>query len=426
MQSFSMRFLASEYMPKRFWVCALLWSCLAATFCFCMAKMSSAQEAPSPSESPAQIPAAPNEGAQSVPAPSSEPRQDAKSETAETNHDKNEKHHRGSFVIAPLPIVSPAIGSGLIPVAGYIFPFQMKDKTSPPSVVGIAGLITNNDSRGFGVGADIYLKKATYELKSLYARGNLDYDLYGVGYENGNAGLKLPLEQTGQLFFVEFLRRIPWKFFVGGRFIAGNSFITIKPTSSQTPPIPPDTGLHTNLRALGVALVRDSRPNRFYPVRGSLIGFTGDFFANALGSKYSFQSYHFTFNKYFSLGDKQVLAYNFFACGTGGEPPFYGNCIYGANNELRGYTAGRYLDRYMLATQLEYRLVLRWHLGLVGFGGIGAVAPSASEFRSDQTLPAGGTGLRFLLSKKYHVNLRTDFAWGKDNFTWSMGVGEAF
>jgi hypothetical protein len=64
------------------------------------------------------------------------------------------KHHRGALVVAPLPIVSPAIGSGIIPVAGYIFPFQEKDKVSPPSVVGAAGL-------------------------------------------------KLPLEQTGQLFFIE-------------------------------------------------------------------------------------------------------------------------------------------------------------------------------------------------------------------------------
>jgi hypothetical protein len=31
-----------------------------------------------------------------------------------------------------------------------------------------------------------------------------------------------------------------------------------------------------------------------------------------------------------------------------------------------------------------------------------------------------------MLSKSYHVNLRTDFAWGKDNFTWGVGVGEAF
>ena len=121
-----------------------------------------------------------------------------------------------------------------------------------------------------------------------------------------------------------------------------------------------------------------------------------------------------------------MLVYDLFWCGTGGQPPFYGNCIYGADNELRGYQAGRYLDPYMLATQLEYRLALPWRLGLVAFGGIGGVAPGASKFRTNQSLPAGGTGIRFLLSKQYHVNLRTDFAWGKDTFTWSMGIGEAF
>jgi hypothetical protein len=344
----------------------------------------------------------------------------------ENNDDENKKQHSRAFVVAPLPIVSPAIGSGIVPVVGYIFPFQVNDKTSPPSVVGAAGLITNNGSRGFGLGGDLYLQQTRYELKSIYLRGNVDYNLYGVGYVNENTGFKLPLNQTGQIFFIEFLRNIGWKFFLGGRFITGTSFITARPASGETAPIPPDTGLNTNLRALGVTLVRDSRPNRFYPNKGSVIDFTGDFFAEGLGSKYSFQSYNFTFNKYASLNDEQVLAYNLFLCGTGGTPPFYGNCIYGTSNELRGYTAGRYLDRYMFATQLEYRLVLAWRFGLVAFGGIGGVAPGADKFRANQFLPAGGTGVRFLLSKKYHVNLRTDFAWGKDNFTWSMGVGEAF
>src|SRR6516162_10735614 len=33
--------------------------------------------------------------------------------------------------------------------------------------------------------------------------------------------------------------------------------------------------------------------------------------------------------------------------------------------------------------------------------------------RRDPTPPAGGTGIRSLLSPKYQVNLRTDFAWPK-------------
>jgi hypothetical protein len=348
----------------------------------------------------------------------------------EKNQEKKSKKKKpkgpGSFVIAPLPIVSPALGAGIIPVVGYISPIPARDRKITPSVIGAGGLITNNGTRGFGLGADLYLDKARYELQSVYGHGNLNYNLYGVGFANGNAGLKLPLEQSGQILFFKALRNIGWDTYAGIRFINGSSFITLRPTSGKIPPIPPDVGLHTDLRALGIEVWRDSRPNRFYPLKGSVLDFTGDFFGQNIGSKYSFQSYKFTYNKYLSLAAKQVLAYNFSWCGTGGSPPFYGNCIYGTNNELRGYTAGRYLDRYMFATQLEYRLVLPWGFGLVGFGGVGQVTPGGNQLRINHFLPAGGTGIRYMLSKQYHVNLRTDFAWGKDNFTWGVGVGEAF
>jgi hypothetical protein len=360
---------------------------------------------------------------------STPPKESASGSASEKKGDKKHKHKLdpdASIVAAPLPIVSPALGAGIIPVLGYITPIPAKDRKVAPSVVGASGLITDGGSRGWGLGADLYLDHARYELESVYAKGNLDYNLYGVGFVNGNAGLKLPLSQAGHLLFLKMQRRIGWGIYGGIRFIDGSSFITLKPSSAKIPPIPPDVGLHTSLRALGMELWRDTRPNRFYPLKGSAIDFTGDFFAHNLGSKYSYQAYRFTFNKYWSLHDNQVFAYNFYWCGTGGSPPFYGNCIYGTNNDLRGYTAGRYLDRYMFATQLEYRLVLPWRFGLVGFGGVGQVTPGGNQLRIKQFLPAGGTGVRYMMSKQYHVNFRTDFAWGKDNFTWSVGVGEAF
>jgi hypothetical protein len=60
-------------------------------------------------------------------APEKNPEEDTE-QTAVKKDDKEMKHHRGALVVAPLPIVSPAFGSGIIPVAGYIFPFQEKDK----------------------------------------------------------------------------------------------------------------------------------------------------------------------------------------------------------------------------------------------------------------------------------------------------------
>jgi len=81
------------------------------------------------------------------------------------------KKPRGSIVIAPLPIVSPAIGSGLIPVGGYIFQLQEKDTKSAPSLVGAAGLITDNGSRGIALLADLYMKENRYELRAVYVNG---------------------------------------------------------------------------------------------------------------------------------------------------------------------------------------------------------------------------------------------------------------
>jgi hypothetical protein len=90
--------------------------------------------------------------------------------------------------------------------------------------------------------------------------------------------------------------------------------------------------------------------------------------------------------------------------------------------------AGKYFDRYMVTTQLEYRLSLPMRFGVAAFGGVGEAIPGGDQllFRNNSFLPAGGGGLRFLLSKEYHVNLRADIARGRDGHTFSMGIGEAF
>lgn len=97
---------------------------------------------------------------------------------------------RGAIVAAPLPIVSPAIGAGIIPAVGYIFPFGKDDKISPPSTVGAAGLITNNGSSGFAVAAQLFMKENKYAVTSLYFHGNVNYTLYGTGVAAGNGNLR--------------------------------------------------------------------------------------------------------------------------------------------------------------------------------------------------------------------------------------------
>jgi len=331
------------------------------------------------------------------------------------------------LIIAPLPISSPAIGSGLVPVLGYIFPISGKDKVSPPSVVGATGLMTNNGSRGFAVGGRINFKEDRYSASSAFVRGNLNYDIYGSG---AAANLKLPLKQTGEAFFGEFLRRIKWKIFVGPRLQVGNSFVTVRPNTVSGFPLPPDLGLHTQLTAIGIRLIKDTRSSQFYPSNGFYFSSTTDFFSQTLGSKYSFQAYRSVFDKFWRVGNRQVVAYEAAFCGTSGDPPFYGNCIYGTSNQLRGYTAGRYFTQYAFSTQSEYRLELPKRFGLVVFGGLGEVRPGSSQLfqrlQNSHFLPSAGIGPRFMLSSKYHVNLRADVGWGRDGHTFGLGIGEAF
>jgi hypothetical protein len=39
---------------------------------------------------------------------------------------------------------------------------------------------------------------------------------------------------------------------------------------------------------------------------------------------------------------------------------------------------------------------------------------------------AGGAGLRYQLTKKFPMQLRADYAWGKDGGIFYFSVGEAF
>jgi hypothetical protein len=193
---------------------------------------------------------------------------------------KKKPDRRGSILIAPLPIVSPAIGNGLIPVVGYIFPFSKNDKESPPSTIGALGIFTNNGSRGFALGGQLFLKQNTYEVTFGYGKGNLNYNLYGIGTIAALQGLKLPLEQSGKVYFGEVLRRIGWKIFVGPRFWDGTSFVTVRPNGGgKLPPLPPGVGLSSNLTAIGLRVVRDTRPNHFYPTAGTKLEFTSNFYA---------------------------------------------------------------------------------------------------------------------------------------------------
>ena len=344
-----------------------------------------------------------------------------------------DKERRTDFIVAPIPMSNPTFGSGLGAVGAVLFPLNRSDKVTPLSVAGIGGFYTDSGSYALGLGIKAYLDQDNWRLLVGGAVGSLHYDFFGSGLRNTGPE-SVPLVQKVSGLAVEGLRRVSGRLFVGARYIYATSTLDVDSGAENPVPEPPERDLLTiQLAALGLHAQADSRDSTFYPSRGGLFDLKADFYEPGVGSDRTFQAYGATYNRYHSLGELQVIALRASGCSVRGDAPVYALCLFGSGSDLRGYVIGRYLDRAMLALQAEYRLSLPERLGFFGrfglaaFAGVGQVAESLSDFESDQLLPSGGVGLRFLLTKENRINFRIDYAWGKDGSKGLyVGVGEAF
>jgi hypothetical protein len=367
-----------------------------------------------------------------------------KDETKKTDAKSAEK--KGEWLFAPIPINSPAIGTGLEWAVARISPINKKDEVSPPSIVGIGGVFTNNGSRALAAASRLYLKEDKYRLWAVAGAASINIDIYGIGRLAGDQGTFVPLKAKGGASIGEFLFRLRKGVYLGARGQYRNVSMSLdqeRLDDSDVTTQPPEeiAGvidqirselLHQQTVSMGPRFQWDSRDNVYYPKRGVFMEVGADLFAQGLGSQWTYQYYRVNFNKYNHLSDHQVLAFRGVGCAAAGDRvPIYDLCLFGTMNDLRGYPAGRYQDRRMFATQAEYRLMFPvegflGRFGVVAFAGVGGVGETFSDFDFNGLLPAGGGGLRFRLTKKYPVNFRIDYGIGKVGKTLSMGVLEAF
>lgn len=75
---------------------------------------------------------------------------------------KLQKH---DFVVVPVPIVTPTIGSGLVVGGAYFYrQTEAQKKVQPASMTVAAGLYTNNDSKMIAIGHQSYWDEDTWRL----------------------------------------------------------------------------------------------------------------------------------------------------------------------------------------------------------------------------------------------------------------------
>jgi len=325
------------------------------------------------------------------------------------------------FVVAPIPIVNPTIDNGLAVAVGELYTI---DRGSPPSGTMGLGFYTSNDSWGAGLVQLLHLDDDRYRALIAGAYFNVNFDFFGIGSDAGDQGESVPLNQAGYGGMVDFRVHLGRGWYAGPRYRYAHTTASADLSNSSVTIPAADVKLQTAL--LGPHVERDTRSDQFYPRSGSWFDLVMAFAGEPIGGRRTYQSYQAAFSTYSSLSPRQVLATKINSCFADGDVPFYDLCLLGQFQDIRGYPTGQYRDRAMLTAQAEYRLELRWRIGVVAFGGAGEVAESLGKFTGSSVLPSGGAGLRYQLTKENHVNLRADFAWGKNSSAFYMSIAEAF
>lgn len=329
------------------------------------------------------------------------------------------------FIFAPIPFSNPTTGAGLAGMASLIYPLSPADAATPPSMTGLGGFYSENDSWGAFLFQRLYLPGGRWRFNGGLAMMNFNYNYYGIGTEAGFDGQSIPVHQRINGLTADALYRT-WKSLFAG--MTGVWSVSDVSMGGGLPPAGagPGNGFKSQIGAVGPRLQWDTRDNTFSAATGSFFDGSFKYYGPALGSDYEYNITQLEYNHYWSPSEKHVWAARGYGRFATGDVPFYALSQFGMKSDLRGYVTGQFRDNMMIAVQAESRWRLTRRFGAAAFVGVGEVAPTLNSFNLENLLPSVGGGIRYILSEQNRIVYRIDYAVGKGEQALYFNVGEAF
>jgi hypothetical protein len=323
----------------------------------------------------------------------------------------------GDFVVVPIPISNPTIGTGLVGGAAYFYPqTEEQKKVQPASMSGIGGMYTTSDSKALALFHQNYWKENKWRFTGGIGGADARLKLATLPGGEGEVNWRV----YGSFAYLRLSHKIRGDWYAGGflRYLDARQDLEIPEVDEDY-----DTG-DVRSSGLGVLFENDARDMPINTYEGHYFSISALFNSEALGSNKNYQNYDAKFRSYHSLTDELVFAWEARGCYRDGTIPLYEACPI----PLRGFNATQYLGKTSLSGQAE----LRWHFskrwGVVGFGGLGDVGDSFQGLADNEsTVPSYGLGVRFMVLESKRINVRVDYARSSnDSSAWHVSVGEAF
>lgn len=302
---------------------------------------------------------------------------------------------------------------GAIPMMMY--KVNKADTISPKSLSGISAVYSTNKSYFIASFNKWYLKEDTWRAQLFFATGNQNAQFY--------------VDDIDVPAFYDYGTKASMVNFILQRKVvkslyAGLGYAYAHYDTNYEDNIEPSSVTHSN--GLQVNLMYDTRDAVYYPTKGDKIKlrwlnypewFGNDVTANKILSEY---------NTYFPMRHgTDVLAARFSGKFGLGNIAFEQQVTIG-NEDIRGYSEGKYRGDGLMAIQGEYRYNFNKRMGLVGFAGVATIYGSDTESFNWGLYPGAGVGYRYRAFKTEKFNIGLDAAVGKGDWGLYFRIGEAF
>lgn len=337
--------------------------------------------------------------------------------------------YRQKFIAAPVISYSPETSLSFGTGAKYLFKFNGSGKETRVSNMPITLQYTLNKQFFLYSGFEVFTNQEKWVIEGNLLFQNYPRLYYGIGSDTPESAEE---QYDYYQFLLEpiFLKQLFHRYlFIGAGFRYNHIYKTEFDAEGFIAQEQRDGFDGSTSVGTEVAALFDSRSNILNAQDGWYLEFTHGLYGKVLGGTNSFNLTRIDLRHYIDVSSKNndVLAMQILGRFSRSNLPFSEYAFLGSSEIMRGYQEGRFVDRDLMATQLEYRKNFedsRW--GLVGFVGTGDVYNNVDEFQFKNLKPSYGVGARFMIDKSENLNLRFDVGFGRGTSGFYLGIAEAF
>ncbi|MDP1728181.1 MAG: BamA/TamA family outer membrane protein [Bacteroidota bacterium] len=323
------------------------------------------------------------------------------------------KPRKSYLFVLPIWGVSPETGWRLGLSFGFLYKAK-QDGFTRPSLLRLNTQFTQNKQFSIRPTIDLFFAENKYNLKAEFVYNKFNEYYWGIGNLQTDTTKELYNFKQNR-FNIKLTRQFVKNLYLGAQLKYDKLYQIDFDNPASITQLSGVSGINGfQVLGLGFAITYDNRDNIYYPLKGSYIDLSNLTFQKVLGSKQAFDNYTLDARHFVCLWKQNVLAAQVFGNFNFGDVPYRQMGTMGNDMIMRGYYNGRYRDHHLVAFQVELRKTIWGPVGMTVFGGGGNVGANSKDLFS-RIKPNYGLGLRCLVIRKEHVNIRIDLGLGEKN-----------